>query len=325
MTELLEWTMWSIAALTVPPVGWLMVQRRMGVLGEPTLRWFGGTPVMALDIPRTIWSYWHDDAIPPVVAQCMANWQRLNPGYQVHMVSASTLRRHLSDVPAGLQRLAAPKQSDWIRLALLARHGGVWLDASIFLTRSLDWVNALHRTQGGHFVGYYLDRYADGSPFPVIDSWFLAAPPGSPFIVDWLELFQREAVEGDTEHYLLQLQGAGKLTAYAQRIGSPSYHTVHVCAQQLLREQGARYALTLLRAEDGPYALHVPSRWKRKRLYVRLLWHPAPREAPALIKLRGGERRKLAPYLRWGLYRRHSVVGQYLMPRAVVPHASSPV
>lgn len=305
--------MWSIAAFGFAPMGWLMVHRRIGGLAEPTVQFFGSAIEAPEDIPRIIWSYWHDDAMPPVVARCVTNWKRFNPDYQVHMVSASTLGQYLDEVPEGLHRLAAPKQSDWIRLALLAHHGGIWLDASIFLTQSLDWVNALQRRKNAHFVGYYLDRYADGSPFPVIDSWFLAAPAGSPFIGDWLKLFQREAVEGDTEQYLDTLRGSGKLTLYAQRIGSPSYHTVHVCAQQLLREQTQPYALVLLRAEDGPYALHVPSRWKRKRLYVRLLWHPSPSCAPALIKLRGGERRKLAPYLRWGLYRRHSLVGKYLM------------
>ena len=328
MMHFLQWTGWdslrfaplAMLALAVIVVvlgmalAWLVAQRPVVAVAEPSVRWFGGAAVPAPEIARTIWSYWHDDVVPPVVARCMVNWQRLNPGYTVHMVSGSTLGQHLPDVPAGLHRLAAPKQSDWIRLALLARHGGIWLDASIFLTRSLDLVQQVHHAHGGHFVGYHLDRYADGSPFPVVDSWFLAAAAGSPFIRDWLALFQGEIVEGDTDEYLQSLQRAGTHAAYAQRIGSPSYHTVHVCAQQLLQEHPERYSLVLLRAEDGPYALHVPSRWKRKRLYVRLLWHRAPSPAPALIKLRGGERRKLAPYLHWGLYRRHSLVGQHLMP-----------
>ena len=138
MMHFLQWTGWdslrfaplAMLALAVIVVvlgmalAWLVAQRPVVAVAEPSVRWFGGAAVPAPEIARTIWSYWHDDVVPPVVARCMVNWQRLNPGYTVHMVSGSTLGQHLPDVPAGLHRLAAPKQSDWIRLALLARHGG---------------------------------------------------------------------------------------------------------------------------------------------------------------------------------------------------------
>ncbi len=300
-------------------------QRPVREVPEPAQRLLpgpgpGAAPVPP--IPRIIWSYWHGGAVPGLVQRCVDNWCRLNPGWKVHLLGAADLAAH---VPPTLSRLGVPKQSDWIRLALLARHGGVWLDASIFLTRPLDWVLEQQQAWQTEFAGYYLDRYASGAPgaCPVVDSWFMAAPPGSRFVVDWLALFEREAVVGDTADYLAGLRASGRYEAFAQKIGDPAYHTIHLCAQQILQQAPGDYRLLLLRAEDGPYALHVPSRWKRRRLYVRLLLHPQPSPAPALIKLRGGERRKLEPYLRRGLYRRDSLAGRYLMARGQASAPSS--
>ena len=249
--------------------------------------------------------------------RCLKNWQHFNPAYEIHMLNADTLAAYLPNVPAELRTLDIAKQSDWMRLELLHRYGGIWLDASVFLTRSLDWVMNQQQANGADFVGYYLERYAVGPKFPVIDSWFMAAPPKSPFITDWLNIFEQAVIQQGTENYLSTLSQKGTLAAYSQRIGSPAYHTVHVCAQQLIQTTPPNhYALVLLCAEDDAYALHVQSNWKRKRLYSRLLAHSAPRTLPALIKLRGGERRKLEAYLSKGLYRYDSIVGQYLPSRA---------
>jgi mannosyltransferase OCH1-like enzyme len=38
--------------------------------------------------------------------------------------------------------LTLAKRSDWVRLELLNRYGGIWLDASTILTESLAWVLA---------------------------------------------------------------------------------------------------------------------------------------------------------------------------------------
>lgn len=266
----------------------------------------------AQEIPRTIWSYWHTTDVPDVVQRCTDNWRKLNPDFQVHLLNASTLHQYLPEIPHKLTRLQAPKQSDWIRLALLERHGGIWLDSSLFLTQPLEWVLQKQQQERVDFLGYYLDRYTTDAHYPVIDSWFLAAPPSTAFIKNWLNIFTTEVVEKDTEHYLRKLIDSGRYETLAQRVGDPAYHTVHVAAQDAIQSATETYRLLLLRAEDGPYAFHLQSAWKRKRLYARLLAHPRPTSMPPLIKLRGGERRKLSFYLKWGLFRRDSIVGCYL-------------
>lgn len=276
------------------------------------------------EIPRIIWSYWHAADVPDVVQRCADNWRKLNPNFKVHLLNANTLHQYLPDIPHKLTRLQAPKQSDWIRLALLDRHGGIWLDSSLFLTQPLDWVIQKQQQERVDFLGYYLDRYTSHAQYPVIDSWFLAAPPTTNFIKEWLKVFTDEVVEKDTERYLEKLKESDRYVVLAQHIGDPAYHTVHVVAQDVIQRAPGSYPLLLLRAEDGPYAFHLQSAWKRKRLYARLLAHPSPKSMPPLIKLRGGERQKLSFYLTWGLFRRNSIVGCFLPDKSTETVTGSP-
>lgn len=266
-------------------------------------------------IPPVIWTYWHSPGLPLVVQRCVDNWRRHNPGYAIHVLHQGNLHEYLDDIPLRLAAVGIPKQTDWIRLALLHRHGGFWLDASTILTQSLDWAVQRQAASRAQLLGFYLEGFTTQPAYPVVESWFLAAPAGSAFVADWLALFREQAIDGETQDYLQGLRQRGVFQAYTQRIGDPAYHTIHVTAQHLMQSHPLHdYRLELLRAEDGPYLYHQQSGWKRRSLYWRLLWNGQRDDCPPLIKLRGGERRKLEPYLRHGWYRQGSLVGRQLRP-----------
>ena len=80
--------------------------------------------------------------------------------------------------------------SDWIRLAVLARFGGVWLDATTLALRPPEaWVDMA--SEG--LQGYSLPSYnQDG----VMESFALAAPPHNALIALTKERFQEAISEG---------------------------------------------------------------------------------------------------------------------------------
>ena len=105
---------------------------------------------------KTVWMYWHqgwDDA-PPIVQACRNSWERLNPGYEVRALDRHSMFEHV-DLPAGVgpdrDDLTLTKLSNVIRLRLLARHGGVWADATVLCAWPLDdWLP--HRLGEGFFA-----------------------------------------------------------------------------------------------------------------------------------------------------------------------------
>ncbi|KAJ3317734.1 hypothetical protein HDV06_001288 [Boothiomyces sp. JEL0866] len=195
-------------------------------------------------IPNIIWTFWDSNAIPKDIQKYIDAW-KISSDYDIRVITrASTefkdvFRLKFADQP---QRI-----SDFIRLAALEKHGGIWLDASMILNCPLNWVNAYQSQFSSEFVGYYLNRFTTRREFPVVENWFLAAVPHSQFITDWKTEFYKinefDSVDGYVQYILKDTD--------TQNIDAPHYLTMHIAAQKVL--QTKQYNLTLLKAEDTPY------------------------------------------------------------------------
>jgi hypothetical protein len=134
-----------------------------------------GKPV----IPREIWLYWHqgfEDA-PWLVQRCAESWRLQNPGWHVHLLDGSSIRRYLTEDHAGDRwQLGLAHHSDLVRLRLLRRYGGVWADPTTLCRKPLEsW---LPLSIGAGFFAFQRpgrDR--------LIANWFLACSPNNPIAV----------------------------------------------------------------------------------------------------------------------------------------------
>eukprot|EP00798_Chlamydomonas_sp_ICE-L_P031666 gene31666-6867_t len=86
-------------------------------------------------------------------------WIRLNPTWNVELISAATLHHYVQIPYIHNPDIASAAKSDIIRLSLLAKHGGVWADASLMCWAPLDdWVyEALRPT--GYFMFQFLSWF----------------------------------------------------------------------------------------------------------------------------------------------------------------------
>ncbi|MDD2713347.1 MAG: capsular polysaccharide synthesis protein [Simplicispira sp.] len=276
---------------------------------------FGNAAPVVSAIPPILWAFW-DGATPPLlIARCFANWRAMNPGFSIRILSEATVRDYLPDLPASLAALPVAKRSDWIRLELLKRHGGIWLDASTVLTESLDWVLAQQQRTQCEFVGYYLERYTTQAQCPVVESWFMAAVPQSRFVADLQHEFTSEVISRSGEEYIEALQARGIYESVRQNIDIPAYLSIHLAMQATL-QQKTGYRLCLAKAEDGPFFLHVLGHWGRTPLKIRLMFSRVQGAVPPLVKLRSPDRKRLDLYLARGLYVPGSLADVYLLPAA---------
>lgn len=279
LLALLAWELLQILRAKAPPT---VAERLVGQ----------GAPRKAA-IPKVIWAYWHEPVPPPFIARCLANWQRLAPDYELRLLHRHALADWLpqADLAATLDALPPYRQADWLRLQLLARHGGIWIDASTLLTRDLAWVHALQARDASEFVGFWIDRYTNAPERPIVENWFMAAVPGSRFVADLATEFDAALAAG-SEAYLQALRAQGRLARVVQDLTPDFQHylLMHVAASKLLERAPEAYRLSLQRAEDVAFALHRALRWRKRHLYARLALTPCPARLPALIKLRGAER-----------------------------------
>lgn len=135
---------------------------------------------MNCELPRTVWMYWEQgvDKAPDVVRHCLDSWREKNPGWKVVMLDQESVAE-FADLSVIIgpdhHRLPVQNRSDILRLNLLARHGGVWADATCLCHRSLDsWIHKCMRS------GFFAFR--DPGRDRLIASWFMAACTGNHLI-----------------------------------------------------------------------------------------------------------------------------------------------
>ncbi len=122
---------------------------------------------------KIIWMLWHQgiDAAPLVVKNCYRSWVDKNPEWKVVLLEASTLNDYFdvsTVVGEGRDDIPLAALSDIIRINLLARFGGVWVDATCFCSTPLDdWLPAMMPSGFFAYTGHRKDT--------IMSSWFLAA------------------------------------------------------------------------------------------------------------------------------------------------------
>ena len=148
---------------------------------------------------------------PDVVKTCLRSWKTRNPTWTVVELSEENLPDYVdSDALSTLKGLDVqrPKLANLIRLYLISRHGGVWVDATCLCCQPLDrWLP--HYMDSGFFA------FRDPGPDRILANWFLAARKGnalaSTFFKEHCDFFLKN-------HFPLQHTKKGKKRV--KRLGS---------------------------------------------------------------------------------------------------------
>ncbi|MFG6466819.1 glycosyltransferase family 32 protein [Roseateles sp. BYS87W] len=292
-TSVMAWAAWAVLTILSLLFVWELItvlrarvpaQTRLVVVGAQAPR--SDTP-----IPRVIWTYWQAAPVPPFIQACLANWRQFAPDHEVRLLDRTSLQRWLPELRADFDTLPAYRQADWARVQLLARHGGIWMDASMLISRDLAWLHSTQQRSGADYVGFYIDRYSTRPDLPIIENWLMASAAGGRFVTAWAQALDR-ALDDGAEAVLARLRAQGRHAAVTQALTDDfqRYLLMHVAASDLLDVQPDLARLALLRAEDGPFAWLAAVGWRKRHHFVRLALTPCPRLLPAVLKLRGGDR-----------------------------------
>ena len=152
-------------------------------------------------VPKIMWTYWtsstegntkgntegntedntEDNAleiVPEIVSICESTWKTNAPNYTIHRLNKKTVNRWLTSLPQGWENLPPYRQSDIVRLLLLEKYGGVWIDASTVLLRNPDtFIDPRDVT--------FFTTPRSTLENPVFENWFISAPPNNEIIKQW--------------------------------------------------------------------------------------------------------------------------------------------
>ena len=73
-------------------------------------------------------------------------------GYNVHLIDTTNIHRYLDDIPNYFNTLMPAHQADYVRVHVLCKYGGIWLDSDTLVMSSLDSLFDLIDSNDGFFI-----------------------------------------------------------------------------------------------------------------------------------------------------------------------------
>lgn len=175
----------------------------------------------------TIWTYWHQglDNAPPWVRLGRTTIERHAGGLDVVTLDASSIRRYLGRIPAELEQISSvATRVDYLRVHLLERFGGIWLDLDIAAFPALETLSTLLDEHELVSAGLH-DRD--------ITLAFMAARPHGQILGAWTELQARALRDHGPEG--LQSWAVLGSALIADRVAATGYHMVDAARVYQLR------------------------------------------------------------------------------------------
>lgn len=126
---------------------------------------------------KIIWSYWNTNNKPDIVQAAINSWYENANGWNIIILSDTTLHKYLnkSELPSNFETIEQTKgiqfKSDLIRLLLLYKYGGLWIDASCFLTKDIKWIiDKTIKENITDFTGFKIKNKK------YMENWFIYVP-----------------------------------------------------------------------------------------------------------------------------------------------------
>ena len=160
--------------------------------------------------PRKIWIYWkqggeiekmkHEE-----ISRCMLSWKTRNPGWEVILVSDETLTDYIDVDQANFAKAIKRKNwaSDFARVALLERYGGVYADADLYSVLPLDvWLPAYVEPTGTWYPSLEGRTVTGTDAKRYSATWFMASFPQAELLSKWKRaMYQEWCTYGTFRHY----------------------------------------------------------------------------------------------------------------------------
>lgn len=235
-------------------------------------------------IPNQIWSYWDSDTITsPVVLGCIESWKRHNPEYTINVLGPTRANQLMGFDPKHLRMNDGPtRESDIVRSNILQRYGGVWIDATIYMTAPLNF------TGNYEFYGYKIEQFTSKPGIPVVENWFFATVPQGRFITAWRDEFMKAENFPSIKDALNALKDQGVMY---DKIPIQEYLFMHICAQKVLQQDPTLLrSMSLQVAEETAFKYLTANNWNDAKGLESL---GRSENVSPLIKFRGGERKYL--------------------------------
>jgi hypothetical protein len=184
-------------------------------------------------LPKIIWSYWNDkNNIPICVQNILKNNTSVIKEWKINFLTDSTLSEYIpdKDLPS-FKEVKVTQRSDWIRLYLLEKYGGCWLDASVIINDEKAFYKLRDDSieKQSLFTGFYFGKYVTNNKFCHVESSFIMAPKDSSVIKTWRKEFEKAISMGFYKYKKIVKKNKNLKLKNIYRWPRDIYLTVYAC------------------------------------------------------------------------------------------------
>jgi hypothetical protein len=189
-------------------------------------------------LPRVVYGYWDNLDGNDVIQAHLDTWSRnLAPGWKAEIITRKNVHNYVD--PDFLQKfkdVGAVRFSDFLRVYLLSKNGGVWMDAGTILIDGtfLEKYREEMIQNRTDILIYEFSAHSKPEQ-PYLENWFLMSPKGSLFITDLYEEFTKSHDMGYLKYKNEVL--APKISFInSMGDGDSTYHMQHGIIHYLLKK-----------------------------------------------------------------------------------------
>jgi hypothetical protein len=250
-------------------------------------------------LPKIAWLYWESEEKPDLIQNIeIYNSSKLE-GWKINYLNKDSVYNFIKkeEFPNNYDSLYVAHKADWIRLKLLSKYGGCWIDASIIINDKLA-LDKLYdesikkRSQLTVFSWKNKDSDNKLKPSLYIENWFIMAPKNSSIVYYWLNEYEK-AIRLTFRVYkpTLYKQGVNLSKIFDTTNDDDNYLMQHACLQKVLQKQFFIIPSIIIKeAEKDMFKLHTDCDWSTDCIMNSFNKEPHEIKQIPYIKLTGQQR-----------------------------------
>jgi len=230
---------------------------------EKLARWMMQNMLRVADdyvLPKTIFTYWDDEALCPIVKANIDTWRRKLPEWRIVVLHDGNVTDYVSHVFVDRYKgkMEHQRYSDYLRLELLERYGGTWMDAGIFVVNP-SFLNDMYAEcqQWKYDACFFeLSTKTRHPEYPFLESWFIMASCKSKLIKDWNRELTRAFRVGFISYKKNVLVTSGMdISNTVGRFYEDTYLMIHATLNYLFY-MGKKYNVKVYEACESLFKIH---------------------------------------------------------------------
>jgi len=161
---------------------------------------------------KVLWMAWfqgeNDPSIPILNKHCIQEWRRLNPDWDINVLTNDNISEHVPEyfeIINNSPNRILQHNADLLRLLLLSKYGGVWVDSSVYPMESLSSFYNKIVNETGFFTYRFIPRSCGEPGDRETVVWFLCASSCNNYLIEqWKrQLIKKFQDNSDWKYYTM--------------------------------------------------------------------------------------------------------------------------